>query len=87
MFVTRLDLPEVLCIMQSNSHGEGTLCNAGLFILTGSTTVDESKIMHSGTGRISRMLMYPMSLFESGESKGGISLEELFQNPELNIDP
>jgi len=59
---------------------------AGLFILTGSTTIDESKIMHSGTGRISRMLMYPMSLFESGESKGGISLKELFQNPELDID-
>lgn len=58
----------------------------GLFILTGSTTVDESTIMHSGTGRISRMVMYPMSLFESGESNGKISLEELFQNPELDID-
>jgi predicted AAA+ superfamily ATPase len=42
----------------------------GLFILTGSTTVDESSIMHSGTGRISRMVMYPMSLYESKESKG-----------------
>ena len=39
----------------------------GLFILTGSTTVDDSVIMHSGTGRISRMIMYPMSLFESKE--------------------
>jgi hypothetical protein len=58
----------------------------GLFILTGSTTVDESKIMHSGTGRISRMVMYPMSLFESGESNGKISLTELFKNPELDID-
>ena len=58
----------------------------GLFILTGSTTVDESGIMHSGTGRISRMVMYPMSLYESGESNGKISLESLFQNPELDID-
>ena len=58
----------------------------GLFILTGSTTVDESTIMHSGTGRISRMVMYPMSLYESEESNGQISLYELFQNPELDID-
>lgn len=58
----------------------------GLFILTGSTTVDESSIMHSGTGRISRMLMYPMSLFESMESKGNISLEALFKNPGFDID-
>ena len=58
----------------------------GLFILTGSTTVDESSIMHSGTGRISRMIMYPMSLFESKESNGNISLAALFNNPEMDID-
>ena len=58
----------------------------GLFILTGSTTVDESTIMHSGTGRISRMNMYPMSLYESGESNGGISLSRLFQDPLYSID-
>ncbi|MCL2007003.1 MAG: DUF4143 domain-containing protein [Treponema sp.] len=58
----------------------------GLFILTGSTTVDESTIMHSGTGRISRIVMYPMSLYESGESNGKISLSALFENPELDID-
>lgn len=58
----------------------------GLFILTGSTSVDNSKIMHSGTGRISRMKMYPMSLFESQESNGSISLKALFNNPEFEID-
>ena len=58
----------------------------GLFILTGSTTVDSSTIMHSGTGRISRMVMYPMSLFESEESNGQISLHALFENPEMDID-
>lgn len=58
----------------------------GLFILTGSTSVDESKIHHTGTGRISRMKMYPMSLYESKESNGEISLKELFDNPELDID-
>jgi len=59
---------------------------AGQFILTGSTVIDESSIMHSGTGRISRMVMYPMSLYESGESNGKISLEALFTNPNLDID-
>jgi len=58
----------------------------GLFILTGSTTVDESTIMHSGTGRISRMVMYPMSLYESKESNGRISLEDLFKSHQLDID-
>ena len=58
----------------------------GLYILTGSTVVDESKIMHSGTGRIHRLLMRPMSLYESGESNGKISLMELFDNPDMNID-
>lgn len=58
----------------------------GLFILTGSVNVDEAKIHHSGTGRISRLKMYPMSLYESKESTGEISLEELFKNPEKDID-
>ena len=58
----------------------------GLFILTGSTSVDSSKIMHSGTGRISRMKMYPMSLFESKESNGEISLKALFDHPDIDID-
>ena len=59
---------------------------AGLFIMTGSTTVDEKNIMHTGTGRISRLVMYPMSLYESMESNGKISLGELFENPDLDID-
>jgi len=58
----------------------------GLFILTGSTTVDESKIMHSGTGRISRLTMYPMSLLESNESNGKVSLSALFDDPHHDID-
>lgn len=49
-------------------------------------TVAEKKIMHSGTGRISRMTMYPMSLYESKESNGKISLKELFDNPDCDID-
>ena len=58
----------------------------GLYILTGSVVVDDSKIMHSGTGRIHRLLMKPMSLYESGESNGKISLMELFDHPEMDIN-
>lgn len=61
-------------------------CEPGQFILTGSNSVDKSKIMHSGTGRIARMRMLPMSLWESGESTGEVSLSELFNNPDYNID-
>ena len=58
----------------------------GQFILTGSNAVDKSKIHHSGTGRISKMDMLPMSLWESCDSNGKISLMELFNNPKLDID-
>lgn len=51
----------------------------GLFILTGSTSVDNSQILHTGTGRISRFKMYPMSLYESKESNGQISTKMLLQ--------
>lgn len=58
----------------------------GQFILTGSNSVSRSEIMHTGTGRITRMQMYPMSLYESQESSGEISLSNLFDNPDLDID-
>jgi len=58
----------------------------GLYILTGSTVVDESKIKHSGTGRINRLIMRPMSLYESGESNGSISIIDIFNNPQMDID-
>ena len=58
----------------------------GQYILTGSNTVDKEKIYHSGTGRISRMKMYPMSLWESNDSSGEVSLKELFDNPNYDID-
>jgi predicted AAA+ superfamily ATPase len=58
----------------------------GLYILTGSNSVDRSKISHSGTGRISRLRLETMSLFETGESNGKVSLAELFKNPEMEIE-
>ena len=58
----------------------------GQFILTGSNVVDETQIRHSGTGRISRLQMGTMSLWESQESNGLISLKELFDNPQMDFD-
>lgn len=58
----------------------------GQFILTGSTVIDDEGIMHTGTGRISRMAMYPMSLYESLESNGEISLQRMFDEPDYDID-
>lgn len=55
---------------------------AGQFILAGSSALPEEKITHSGAGRISRVTMRPMSLFESSESDGSVSLRELFERPE-----
>lgn len=51
----------------------------GQFILTGSAVPpDTSEMTHSGTGRFSWLMMRPMSLYESGESTGEVSLKELF---------
>lgn len=55
----------------------------GQFILTGSSVPAETdKIHHSGTGRFAWLTMRPMSLFESGESTGEVSINELFNTPE-----
>lgn len=56
----------------------------GQFILTGSAVPpkqDQAQMMHSGTGRFSWLKMRPMSLWESGESSGDVSLGELFRMP------
>ena len=56
----------------------------GQFLLTGSSTpADKTQIHHSGAGRIVPLKMRPMSLYESEESKGTVSLAELFENPTL----
>lgn len=52
----------------------------GQYILTGSAHPSDGVIMHSGTGRIGRILMRPMSLYESLESDGKISLKDLFEH-------
>ncbi|MBR6491104.1 MAG: ATP-binding protein [Bacteroidales bacterium] len=65
----------------------------GHFILTGSSVPiqedededipENQKIRHSGTGRFGWLRMRPMSLWESGESNGTISMKDLFSTPEM----
>ena len=55
----------------------------GQYILTGSATPrDDNKPKHTGTGRIARLRMRPMTLFESMESVGSVSLRQLFEGQE-----
>ena len=54
--------------------------NKGKFIMTGSATPNHKGIMHSGTGRIAKLGMRTMSLYETEDSSGKISLKELFEN-------
>ena len=55
----------------------------GKYILTGSTVLSKKqkeKIKHSGAGRIKKLKMYPMSLYESGDSSGDVSLQDIYNN-------
>ena len=57
----------------------------GQFILTGSAVPSEfDDSMHTGTGRISRLLMRPMSLFESKDSSGEVSIKDLFEGKNIS---
>lgn len=51
----------------------------GMFLLTGSATPNHKGILHSGAGRIGRIRMRPMSLWESGDSSGDVSLQSICQ--------
>ena len=63
-------------------HADGLGC----FILTGSSVpADTSEIFHSGAGRFAWMRMRPMSLWESGESSGSVSLEKLFAGGDFQV--
>lgn len=61
----------------------------GQFILTGSAVPNmkaETEREHTGTGRFAWLIMRPMTLFESGESNGSVSLERLFDAPEKLLE-
>lgn len=56
----------------------------GQYILTGSARPKEDSVMHSGTGRIAKLLMRPMSLYESLESDGSVSLEDIINGKDIS---
>lgn len=56
----------------------------GQYILTGSAKPSEGQIMHTGTGRISRLLMRPMSLYESGDSNGKVSIIDIIDGKDIS---
>jgi uncharacterized protein len=71
-------IPEIWDLIRHEvDHLEGR----GFFILTGSSAANQDETAHSGAGRISRLTLRPMSLYETGTSSGEVSLNTLFSNP------
>lgn len=67
------------CVRFTVDHRKGM----GQYILTGSSVpADMSQVHHTGTGRFARLLMRPMTLWESGDSNGKISLRQMFDAPQ-----
>jgi len=73
-------IPEIWDVVR---HEVDHLDGRGFFILTGSSAANLEKTAHSGAGRISRLTLRPMSLYESGVSSGEISLQKLFSNNKI----
>ena len=59
----------------------------GQFVLTGSAAPHDDITRHTGVGRIARVLMRPMSLYESGDSTGALSLGRLFEGEAISVLP
>lgn len=72
------DAPKIWGAIRKDVDDSGL---SGQYILTGSSS-KEVETLHTGTLRISTLKMYPMSLYESGDSNGTISLMDLFAHPE-----
>lgn len=76
------DLPKIWDAIRYDIDNTGL---AGQYILTGSSTPRKDKPRHSGAGRFAGISMRPMSLFESEESNGSVSLRSLFDIPNQDI--
>jgi len=74
---------EVPAIWDAVRHSSDRTKDKGLYILTGSVTPKEDSFIHSGAGRIGRIRMRTMSLYESGDSNAVISLSGLFQGSSI----
>jgi predicted AAA+ superfamily ATPase len=71
------DVPELWDIARLNIDFSST---RGMYIFTGSSMPPKNSTSHTGTGRFAKVSMRPMSLYESGDSTGSISLSGLFKN-------
>jgi len=73
-------IPEIWDVVRHEvDHLEGR----GFFILTGSSAANLDETAHSGAGRISRLTLRPMSLYETGTSSGDVSLNHLFSKQSI----
>ncbi len=70
------DVPQIWDEVKATIDESG--CVAGQYILTGSSAPNKEKVHHSGAGRIQKLRMSTMTLFESGKSSGKVSLSKLF---------
>lgn len=80
---------EVTSIWDAVRYEVDTRGKKGQFILTGSSTPKRKGVLHSGVGRIGKLRMRPMTLFEAGRSSGAVSLAELCEGkltPKLTGD-
>lgn len=68
---------EVPPIWDAVRHEVDKRAKKGQFLLTGSATPNHKGVLHSGAGRIAKLRMRPMSLYESGDSSGRVSLQKL----------
>ncbi len=76
------EIPRIWDVIRSEIDRNGTM---GRFLLTGSSTPKERKAVHSGTGRIRHMGIRTMSLYESGDSVGTVSLSDIMNNKDIGI--
>lgn len=74
-------IPEVFDLVRHQVDKEE---GRGLYILTGSSAANFDFNRHSGAGRIGRMIVRPMSLYELGVSSGEVSLKEMFEGKSYN---
>lgn len=70
------DVPQIWDAVRRAVDATGNRC--GQYLLTGSSSVDKTKVSHSGAGRIAKVHLRPLSLFESDLSDGSVSLAGLF---------
>ena len=74
------DVPKLWDIARRNVDLSG---KKGAYLFTGSTIPPQKRTLHSGTGRFARIRMRPLSLFESGDSSGSVSISSLFSGNDI----